>query len=245
MPLWGSSLLLSFCWDVLALVLFYTTVSAMAQWPSCTVFMVTSTWAVLLVQLMGPVKLNPTSLAFPKRSPFLSDHHPKNSIVSPGARTTGLVIHSSRPSWNISAINEPLHTWEGGGWLPPPPPKSLWCGCNSMSILHVHGDLINTQALEIIQRAIGWIAWIGRVSWKGHPSVIFLSSKKSISSLRSWTALPVSPASPLWDKGVGEVPPLVAFLCFPIGIQNSYAYVISLLIPNSLDNPNVTLGAMA
>ena len=70
------------CTGLLALVLFSTTASAMAQQPSCTVFMVASTWAVLLAQLMGPVKLNPTSLAIPKGSPSLSDHCPKNSSLS-------------------------------------------------------------------------------------------------------------------------------------------------------------------
>ena len=53
-------------------------------------------------------------------SPSLSDHHPKNKIAYLGARTTASVIHSSRPPWNI---NKPVHTWEGGGWSPPPSPK--------------------------------------------------------------------------------------------------------------------------
>ena len=100
----------------LALILISTTASAVAWWPSCTVFMVTSTWVALLAQLMGPVKLNPTSLSFPKGSPSLHDHHPKNRIASPWASTTASVICSLRPSWNISSINEPLHSWEGGGW---------------------------------------------------------------------------------------------------------------------------------
>ena len=46
----------------------------------------------------GPIKLNLTSLAFPKRTPSLNDCHPKNRIASPGTRTTALVICSSRPS---------------------------------------------------------------------------------------------------------------------------------------------------
>ena len=107
----------------LAFVLFSTTASAMAQWPFCTVFMVTSTYAVLPPQLMGPVKLNPTSLALPKGSPSLCDHCPKNRTASLWARTTALLICSSGPSWNMSAINKTLHAWEGGGWSPPPSPK--------------------------------------------------------------------------------------------------------------------------
>ena len=75
--LWG-------CPGSLALVLFSRTASAMAQQPSCTVFTVASTCTVLLAQLTGPVKLNLTSLAFPKGSPSLSDHHPKNRIASLG-----------------------------------------------------------------------------------------------------------------------------------------------------------------
>ena len=93
----------------------------MAWQPSCMVFTVTSTCAVLPAQMTGLVKLNPTSLTFPKGSPSLSDHHPKNKIASPGARTTASVICSSRPSWNMSAINKPLHVWVGGGQLPPFP----------------------------------------------------------------------------------------------------------------------------
>ena len=50
-----------------------------------------------------------------QRNPPLSDHLPKNKIASPGSRTTALVICSSRQSWNMSAINKPLHVWEGGG----------------------------------------------------------------------------------------------------------------------------------
>ena len=95
----------------------------MAQQPFLYGIYSTSTCAVLPAQLTGSVKLNPTSLAFPKGSPSLSDHHPKNKIASPGARTTALVIHSSRPSLNMSAFNEPLLVWEGGSWLPPPSPK--------------------------------------------------------------------------------------------------------------------------
>ena len=47
----------------LAFILLSMTVSAIAQQPSYTVFTVTSTCIVLLAQLTGPVKLNPTSLA--------------------------------------------------------------------------------------------------------------------------------------------------------------------------------------
>ena len=61
------------CPGPLALVVFSTTASAMAWKPSCT---------VIPAQLMGPVRLNPTSLAFPKGSPSLHDHCPKNRIAS-------------------------------------------------------------------------------------------------------------------------------------------------------------------
>ena len=98
-----------------ALVLFSTTASEMAQHPACTVFMVTSMWGVLPAQLMGPIKLNLTSQVLPKGSPSLSDHCPKNRIASPGPKTTASVINSSRPSWNISAINKPFHALEGWG----------------------------------------------------------------------------------------------------------------------------------
>ena len=121
---------------------------------------------------MGPVKLNLTSLALPKGSHSLSNHHPKYKIAYPGSRTITSVIHSLRPSQNMSAINKPLHAWEGGGWPPPPSLKSLWCGCNSASDLHLLGGLVIAQAIEIIWMAIGWIVWIWRASWKGCPSVI-------------------------------------------------------------------------
>ena len=111
------------CPGPLALVLFSTTASMIAQQPTCTVFTVASTWVALPVQLMGPMKLNPTSLAFPKGSPSLCDCHPKIRIASLGTSTTALVICSSRPSWNISAINKPLQAWKGVGWSPPPSPR--------------------------------------------------------------------------------------------------------------------------
>ena len=44
-------------------------------------------------------------------------------IASPGANSTASVIHSSRQSWNMLAINEPIYVWGGGGWSPPPSPK--------------------------------------------------------------------------------------------------------------------------
>ena len=109
----------------IAFIIFSTTAYTMASEPSCAVFMVASPWAVLLAQLMVHIKLNPTSLAFPKGNPSLHVHRPKNRIASSEASTPLLVICSSRPSWSISTINEPLHVREGGGWLPPPSPKSL------------------------------------------------------------------------------------------------------------------------
>ena len=114
--LWG-------CPGSLASVLFSTTASAVAQQPSCMVFTITSTCAILKVQLTEPVKLNLTSLEFPKGSPSLSGCHPKNKIASPVARTMASVIFSSRPSWNMSAINETLCAWEGGGLSPPLSPE--------------------------------------------------------------------------------------------------------------------------
>ena len=50
--------------------------------------MVASSWLALLAQLMGPIKLNPTSLAFPKGCPSLHDCHPRIRTASPGASTT-------------------------------------------------------------------------------------------------------------------------------------------------------------
>ena len=91
-------------------------------------------------------------------SPPLCDPHPKNRIACPWARTTALLICSLRPSWNISAINEPLHAWEGRADHLLLPPKSLSCGCNSTSDLHVWGDLVNAQTLGIIPRVISCIS---------------------------------------------------------------------------------------
>ena len=111
------------CPDPLALVLFSTTASTIAQQHSCTVFTIVSTWSSPLAQLTGLAMLNPTSLALPRESPSLSDHHPKNMIIFPEARTTASVIHSSRPSQIVLAINELVHAWEGGGWSSPSFPK--------------------------------------------------------------------------------------------------------------------------
>ena len=61
-----------------------TTASATVQWSSCTVLMVTSTWASLPAQLMGPIKLNPTSLTLPKGNPYLCDCCPKIGLPSQG-----------------------------------------------------------------------------------------------------------------------------------------------------------------
>ena len=106
-----------------------------------------STWASLLVQLTGWAKQNPTSLLLPRGNPSLNNLHPKNKIASLGARTTASVIHSSRPSWNKLAINEPVHAWEGWGWSPPPSPTvtltwkqwHIWSSC--AGLLHWHsGD---------------------------------------------------------------------------------------------------------
>ena len=47
----------------LAFIFFSITASAIAGWPSCTIFAVASTCAVLLAQLIGPVKLNPAFFA--------------------------------------------------------------------------------------------------------------------------------------------------------------------------------------
>ena len=63
---WITFVVPQVCPGSLALFLFSTTVSAMAQWPSCMVFTVASTCTILLAQLTGPLKLNLTSLAFPK-----------------------------------------------------------------------------------------------------------------------------------------------------------------------------------
>ena len=95
MQQWGS-LPLSFHGDILGPFLWssFLTASAIAQWPSCIVLTVTSTWASLLAQLVGPVKLNPMSLAPPKGSPSLCDCHPKNRTASLGASTTALFFET-------------------------------------------------------------------------------------------------------------------------------------------------------
>ena len=102
----------------LAFDFFSITASAIAQKPSWTVLTVASTYAGHLAQLTECVKLNLTSLVLPKGNPSLFNHLPKKNITSPGPRITALVIYSSRSSWNMSAINDPLHAWEGGGWSP-------------------------------------------------------------------------------------------------------------------------------
>ena len=75
----------------------------------------------------GPInwatKVEPNIPCITKRKTLFEWLSSKNKIASPGARTTASVIHSSRPSWNMSAINELVHTWEGGGWSSPPSPK--------------------------------------------------------------------------------------------------------------------------
>ena len=82
----------------LTLVLFSVMATVMAEWPSCTVFTIVSTWASLLAQLTGSPKWNPTFLASLRGSPSLSNYHLKNKIASTGAKTTASIIHSSRPS---------------------------------------------------------------------------------------------------------------------------------------------------
>ena len=98
----------------LALIHFPMMASAMAQQPSSTVLTIISTWASLPAQLTGPPKQNPTSFASSRGRPSLSNHHQKNKIASPEAKTTASVICSSRLSWNISAINKPVHVWGVG-----------------------------------------------------------------------------------------------------------------------------------
>ena len=151
----GAQVVFVIPWGILApltLVFFSTTASTIAWQPSCMVFRVTSIWAILSAQLTVPVKLNLTSLTFPKGSPSLNDHYPKNKIASPGAMITVSAIHSLRPSWNMSAINQPLQAWEGGGWSPTPPSWSLWYGHNSMIDLCVG---VNLSTLSQ-QRLLGW-----------------------------------------------------------------------------------------
>ena len=99
----------------LAFVLFSTTASAMAWQPPCTVLTVIFISACLPAQITGPAPLDATSLAFSWGSPSLRDHLPNNKIASPGARTMALVFLFSRPSWNMSAINKPVHAWGDGG----------------------------------------------------------------------------------------------------------------------------------
>ena len=58
----------------------------------------------------------------------------------------------------MSTIIEPLHAWEGGAGHHPLPLNLLSHGHNNMSGLLVWGDHVNAQMLEIVQRAIDWIA---------------------------------------------------------------------------------------
>ena len=79
---WCGGLVCLYCsmepsWP-LALVLFYTTVSAMAEQPSWTVLTVISIWAPLLAQLTGLAKWNPTSLSSPRDSPPFEQSSFKN-----------------------------------------------------------------------------------------------------------------------------------------------------------------------
>ena len=165
---------------------------------------------------------------FPKGSPSLSDCHPKHKIASPGARTTASVIHSFRPSWNISAITKPLHSWESGVCSPPQSPRvtltwmqyhvqpsySGWSCQHSGDTDHLDGNRLDCMNLKDILNGV--------------PIFDSPSSNKA-TSLRTWTT---SPASPPWGNGVGEAPfwasapPLAAFLCFPMWRQESYSRVI-------------------
>ena len=161
----------------LALALPSTTASAMAQWPSCKVFMVGSTWVVLPAQLMGPSSwiLHPW---YPKGEPFLEWSSSKEQDCLLLGKDYSFGNPSSRPYWNISSINEPFHAWEGGAGCFPLPPKSLWCGCSSASNLCWLGDLVSTQVLEIILMVIGWIAGIWMASWMESLSVVVLPSMR-------------------------------------------------------------------
>ena len=168
---------------------------------------------------MGPIKLNSTSLA------FLRESLPYMIIVQ--RRVTASVICSSISSWSISAIYEPLHAWEGGGWSPPPSPRVTLTSIKSyIWSLHVGWSC---QCPGVRDCSEG--NWLHCVNLKGFLEKVhicdILSSDESISSLRLWTALPVLLASPLWDEGVKEMiflapaPPWVTFLHFPMVVQKS------------------------
>ena len=188
----------------LAFIFFSMMASAIAQWPSCMVFTVTSTCTVLPAQLTGPLKPSSTSFVFSIEKPLLVKVPSKNRIASPSARTTASVIQSlGQASCNILVISDPLHMWEGGGWLTPPLPKS-----------HSYMDTI----MHLIIRG-GWVSpwcWSDRECMEGDlldymnlkgilgdaPICNNTSSIDAASSIRSWA---VSHSLPPWDDGVGEM----------------------------------------
>ena len=51
--------------------------------------------------------------------PFCMQSSSKEQDGLPWGQDHSLGICSSRPSWNMSTISDPLHVWEGGGWSPP------------------------------------------------------------------------------------------------------------------------------
>ena len=119
----------------------------------------------------------------------------------------------------MSAINKPLHAWEGGGWSPPLPPKSLWCGHSNMTNLCVEDDLVDAQVIEIVWDVISWIVRIWRATWK--------------------EPVPVSPASSPWDDGGSSI------LVLPY-VNTEDLFLVNLIVmPNSLDNLSNTVGAKA
>ena len=137
-------------------------------------------------------------------------------------RTMASVIKSlGQASFNISAISNPLHTWEVGVDHPSSHQETLLYKCNNTFNLWVLlSGFVDAHVIEVIQMAICWDMWIERVFWKKHPSVIVLPPiMPPLSSDPGLCHLYHLP-HPTYGR-VGDIPfwgsasPLAAFLCFP------------------------------
>ena len=128
-------------------------------------FTVASTCSVLLAQLTGPVKLNPTSLAFPKGRALLWVTIVQRIRLPPLGQGLQLLQFALQdfPGTYLQLTNHSMHGKVEAGCLPFLP-ESLWHGCSSMSNLLRQDNLVNAQAIEIVLMVISWIAGIWRVS---------------------------------------------------------------------------------
>ena len=247
MQCWGSSLLASFhggCPGPLVLVFFSTTASAMAWQSSCTVFMVTPTWAVLPAQLRGTIKLNPTSMAFPKGSHSLHDHHPWGKDHSFSNLFFNTFLKHICNQWGTPCVGR----W---GLVTSSFPQSL---SDMDTIVHlIFTWRVILPMLRHYRLFGGQLAGLckseGHLEGSTHLQHSFLQQIHIISQVMNCITCVTSFTSMRWGSRGGTVwasaPPQVAFLHFSMGAQKSYPYVISWLILSSLDNLIFTIDTKA